>query len=165
MTTWRHRLPREGVRWVRPEKLHLTLCFLGAVSSEVRAKLESRLSEIGGRSPLRLELKSLGAFPNPRRPRVLWAGLDGDFLLLQQIAEAVNRACRPFIEKPEGRPFSPHLTLARFAQPTAIQNLIGENSEVSFGAWTAKSFALVRSGMGEPGSPYLVLREFPLGGI
>ena len=68
----------DEIRWVAPENVHLTLQFLGAVPEERVAGVEAALrAAAAGARPLALEVRGAGGFPNARRPRVLWAGLDG----------------------------------------------------------------------------------------
>lgn len=102
------------VRWEKPEKLHLTLVFLGEVSEERLPDLEEAVREvIKGVEPFRLSLSSLGFFPNVRRPRVIWIGVEGDVeTLLQfekQLEESLNKSDFNFDQKK----FHPHLTLGR----------------------------------------------------
>ena len=69
-----------GVTWVRPEGIHLTLKFLGNVRRDESERLMSVVGELAaGHGPFTLGLSGLGMFPNGRRPRVLWAGLTGDW--------------------------------------------------------------------------------------
>ena len=64
-------------RWTRPENLHLTLHFFGKIEQETLEKLKvSVLSVKGCQRPFQVEVKGLGAFPSPHRPRVIWLGLN-----------------------------------------------------------------------------------------
>src|SRR5881628_1816488 len=73
---WRERLGRSSVSWTRPEDFHLTLRFLGDVSSNRLEELTSALAAAAApQAPLTLTVAGLGCFPNSRRPRVLWAGI------------------------------------------------------------------------------------------
>ena len=72
-------LPRGRVRWVRPEGMHLTLQFYGEVGADKLPGLQAAVAAAAaGVTPLALELKDLGTFPNLSRPRVIWAGLAGE---------------------------------------------------------------------------------------
>src|SRR5947207_1782668 len=71
-------IPKNSVRWTPPEQLHLTLKFLGHISANALAEVETSLEEIGRSLPqLRLHAERLGCFPGPSRPRVIWVGLGG----------------------------------------------------------------------------------------
>ncbi|GIT42074.1 MAG: hypothetical protein Ct9H300mP11_00100 [Chloroflexota bacterium] len=102
------------VRWVRPEGIHLTLKFMGEIPiATVEKVLKSLPEAVLGSSPFPLAIKGFGVFPNPRRPRVLWAGLDGDLETLSKLQLVVETrlACLDCPKKQ--RTFSPHLTLGR----------------------------------------------------
>jgi len=107
----RRELP--GVRWSRPESLHLTLRFFGDVpaeSLERAAKLVLSLQPLG--APFELPSNGLGAFPSATRPRVLWLGFessDSMRRLYARLDAALEDAGLPR----EPRPFVPHLTLGR----------------------------------------------------
>src|SRR5258706_1293267 len=65
--------PKESLRWVPLEQIHLTLVFLGEIPSDSLREMEPVLEKIcGACAPLRLRLEGLGCFPNPARPRVVW---------------------------------------------------------------------------------------------
>ena len=67
-----------GVRWVRPEGIHLTLKFLGEIDTDLVGKiLEAMERAVDGTMPLTLALSEPGAFPNANSPRVIWVGLQG----------------------------------------------------------------------------------------
>jgi 2'-5' RNA ligase len=100
-------------RWTRPENLHLTLHFFGEIDQETLEKLKvSMLSIKGCQRPFQVEVKGLGAFPNPYRPRVIWLGLKPRGQL-----EQLHRAIEPCLSQAglttDSRPYSPHLTIGR----------------------------------------------------
>ena len=100
-------------RWTRPENLHLTLHFFGEIDQETLEKLKvSVLSIKGCQRPFQVEVKGLGAFPNPYRPRVIWLGLKPRGQL-----EQLHRAIEPCLSQAglttDSRPYSPHLTIGR----------------------------------------------------
>ena len=100
------------VRWVRAEGVHVTLKFLGWVEP---ARLEQIQTDARRRrrrpacAPVRA--RGLGAFPNLRRPRVLWVGLEGEGLA--ELAACVEEAMSRLDFEPEKRGFTPHITLGR----------------------------------------------------
>ncbi len=106
------RLVRIRVGWTKRGTWHLTLKFLGEVAEDRVAGLGAALG--GLRWPaFSLQAGSAGFFPNPARPRVLWAGLARGAPECKTLAEAVELACMDLGFEPEERPFSAHLTIAR----------------------------------------------------
>ena len=101
-------------RWVRVDGLHLTLRFLGATPDEKQSQIAAALEAASaGVAPFRVALSGGGAFPDPRRPRVLWIGINEGAALLAGLARRLDERLAPLGWPPEGRPFAPHLTLAR----------------------------------------------------
>jgi 2'-5' RNA ligase len=108
------RVPDRAVTWVQPGRIHLTLRFLGDTPADRLGELASMLDTVSAQHrPFRLQLGRLGAFPNERRPRVVWVGLDGDVQRAAALQKALDAALLPLGWQPEGKPFSPHLTLGR----------------------------------------------------
>ncbi len=108
------RVPRDSVRWTPAGNVHLTLVFLGNWARDRVPDLSARVEEaLDGIPPFALELEALGAFPNLRRPRVIWLGVGGDLDALHRLQTAVARAMVLAGWRPEKRPFSPHLTIGR----------------------------------------------------
>jgi 2'-5' RNA ligase len=108
------RLPERALRWVRPEAIHLTLQFLGDVERDRVDDLSGALARAAAdRRRIAAAIEGLGCFPNPRRPRVLWLGVAGEIARLRLLQQAVEAETKPLGFPPEGRDFSPHLTLAR----------------------------------------------------
>ncbi|MBK8985763.1 MAG: RNA 2',3'-cyclic phosphodiesterase [Chloroflexi bacterium] len=103
-----------SVRWVKPELIHLTLRFLGDTAVANLPGITIALDRAGQQAaPFSLRLGSLGCFPNPQRPRVIWVGLDGDKQPLLALKQAVDTALQPLGWAVETRPFQAHLTLGR----------------------------------------------------
>jgi 2'-5' RNA ligase len=107
-------LTRQGVRFVKPEKLHLTLSFLGNVPPESLPALCNALAKIPF-APIPLRLARLGCFPNCGRPKVIWIGIDGETEPLRVLSEAVTEIAKPFAPQLDDKPFSAHITLARIS--------------------------------------------------
>jgi RNA 2',3'-cyclic 3'-phosphodiesterase len=108
------RVPGRAVTWVRPESMHLTLRFLGDTPLERLDALSALLDTVAAQhQPFTLHLAQLGAFPDERRPRVIWVGLAGDVDDAAALQRDLDAALIPLGWQPEGKPFSPHLTLGR----------------------------------------------------
>lgn len=156
----------DGIRWVRPDGIHLTLKFLGDVDAgQVEPVLSAmgRVASLDEHSPFDLELTRLGMFPNAREPRVLWAGVGGDIPALTMLQESVDEAISGLGFPPERRPFRPHLTLGRVRdQATAADRArIGAQvSRLSLGAsppWTVREMHLIHSNLTPAGAIYSCL--------
>jgi RNA 2',3'-cyclic 3'-phosphodiesterase len=112
----RFRRPALPVRWVRDESLHLTLKFFGEVAPDRLGDIEEAVRAANqGSVPLAMRLDELGAFPDARRPRVLWVGLDAP-PALELLQDRMERQCAAIGFAPEGMPFRPHITLGRVRQ-------------------------------------------------
>lgn len=122
-----HSLPN-AVRWVQPDKMHLTLRFFGNISSEQRRNISAQLGPIATKTALiPFAFGSLGAFPNLKRPNVIWAGIvlsDALLRLQSQVEKVTQRAGI----RPDAKPFSPHITLGRLRkrQPIHAQRIVGQ---------------------------------------
>jgi 2'-5' RNA ligase len=159
---------RRAVRWVAAEKIHLTLKFLGDVSPEKLPELDSILKEEAARSPgFDMVIGGLGAFPNPRRPRVVWVGCEGG-PALAALQKAVDRVTQHMGFPSEDRPFSAHLTLGRVnehSNPEELAPLQGVLSELKIGELgraRVERFHLFRSDLRPGGPVYTSLYQFPL---
>lgn len=103
--------------WIREERLHLTLKFLGEVSDGRVAELSAAVAAVAGQHrEFVMALGGIGAFPNFRRARVVWMGIEQE-ARLELLHHDVELACESLGFELEGRPFRPHLTLARVKHP------------------------------------------------
>jgi 2'-5' RNA ligase len=156
----------DEVRWVRPENVHLTLQFLGAVPEERVAAVEAALRDAaaGGR-PLSLSLHGAGGFPNARRPRVLWAGLEGDLAPLAALAADLGARLAKLGFPPEDRPFSPHLTLGRAREGRGAPGLAGalaRAAQAEATPWRATELVLFESHLSPRGPRYEAVARIAL---
>lgn len=107
-------------RWVRPEALHLSLRFYGnQLVDSVPGLIERLRVGLNDAHPFDLSTSGAGIFPNARRPRVIWLGVEDRSGTLARITAAIERESRAYGIEPETRPFRPHMTLAR-VRPEAV---------------------------------------------
>ncbi|MDB5351366.1 MAG: 2,3-cyclic phosphodiesterase [Planctomycetota bacterium] len=104
-----------NARWEEPDKFHVTLAFLGDVPDVDLSPICRAVAEaVKGFPRFELAIEKLGVFPNPSRPRVVWAGLTGDGVeTLSEIQRAVVTAVDGLGYAPEDTRFTPHITLGR----------------------------------------------------
>ena len=150
-------------RWTRPEGIHLTLKFLGEISDAQLRQAVEALHAIGPISAFPVELKGFGFFPQARRPRVFWAGIEAP-PALAELAERVERAMEKVGFLREERPFTPHLTLARFNVPRpqpALEAALASREAASLGRFEASEFFLFESKLSPNGAQYRKVSRFP----
>jgi RNA 2',3'-cyclic 3'-phosphodiesterase len=149
-------------KWVRPENLHVTLKFLGHTDAKNLEKIESALQIIRSPQLVALEFSGVGFFPNEKRPRVFWAGLNSS-PNLAPLAEAIDRAMHQLGFPLENRPFTPHLTLARFdppGLPAKLADVVQRHTSDSFGSLATCEFHLIESKLKPTGAEYTKLQPF-----
>jgi 2'-5' RNA ligase len=165
----RTQLPPGSVRWVRPEGIHLTLKFLGDTPvgqvDQVKAALAEAAAEVGS---FRVTVRGLGCFPNTRRPRVIWVGLEEPTGALQRLRDAVEAHIAPIGFPTERRRFSPHLTLGRVQRRATSSEVreIGQRVAASavglVGEMEAATVSCIKSDLKPSGAVYTTLLETQL---
>ncbi len=166
---WRPVAPGGGIRWVRPEQMHLTLSFLGEVDAGRQGDLiQAVRSACQGFCSFPLEAYGTGFFPDSRRPRVLWVGLRGETDQLGRLEQSVAKTVASFAEKEENRAFSPHLTLARIKSLSAAETRrlaaeVADRSACGLGGWRADRVEIICSELRPEGSRYTCLGSIGLG--
>jgi 2'-5' RNA ligase len=149
-------------KWVRAENLHVTLKFLGETESDKVSAIANALGSIRSEQPITLEFRGLGFFPNEKRPRVFWVGMESSpnlKILAEEIDQRLSRLGFPR----EDRPFTPHLTLARLNPPGLPPKLgyaVAENSSRNFGFFTTREFHLIESKLKSTGAEYTTVQSF-----
>lgn len=150
-------------KWVRADNLHVTLKFLGETKPPRLGAIESALASIRSTQPVTLEFRGLGFFPNEKRPRVFWVGMEAS-ANLKVLAEDIDRGLHQLGFPLEERPFTPHLTLARFNPPGLPPNLgsaVSQHSSRNFGSLTARELHLIESKLKSTGAEYTTIQSFP----
>jgi RNA 2',3'-cyclic 3'-phosphodiesterase len=150
-------------KWVGAENLHVTLKFLGRTEPDKLAAIQNALGSLRSPEPVALDFHGLGFFPNEKRPRVFWMGMNASSNL-PVLAEAIDQTMHKLGFPLETRPFAPHLTLARFEPPGLpgkLGQVVTQSSMRNFGSLTAREFHLIESKLKPTGAEYTTLQSFP----
>jgi RNA 2',3'-cyclic 3'-phosphodiesterase len=154
---------KNRARWVRPENLHVTLKFIGHVDAGKLEGIRAALAEVRSRNLVELRFRGLGFFPNGKRPRVFWAGMEAS-PNLAPLAGEIDARFKKLGIAGETREFAPHLTLARFDPPgisDGLSAIAQENAAREFGATRTGEFHLFESKTRPTGAEYTRLASFP----
>jgi 2'-5' RNA ligase len=164
-------VPPRSVRWMRPESIHLTLKFLGDTPTEKLHGIKQALAAVAQHAPAcTFTVEGLGCFPNPRRPRIVWVGVQEPTGWLEVLQDGIEEVMIPFGYSPERRGFTPHLTLGRVRRRVSRSDAAQAGEVVAsttvglLAQVPADHFALIRSVLKPTGAEYTALEEFPLRG-
>jgi 2'-5' RNA ligase len=117
-------MPGRAVRWVAPDRMHLTVRFLGDTATSKLPAISGGLDQVTSKlNSFVLRLDKLGCFPNRKRPRVIWVGLHGDTTSLRSLHKGIESLLAPIGWEPENRPFRPHLTLGRVRDSRKLRGI------------------------------------------
>ncbi len=154
----------DEVRWTKPENVHLTLKFLGEVSGEALEGIRDALTvACSPHAPFDARLRGLGAFPSPRRARVIWAGVGEGSGGISSLATSVESALEPWGFRREGRPYVPHATLGR-AKGRSVSLDLPANDVPETQIFRVSGVSLTKSTLAPGGPVYETLDAFTLRG-
>jgi 2'-5' RNA ligase len=159
----------EGVKWVEPENLHVTLLFLGEVNDRDIPAVCASVSECCARhAPFPMSVETLGCFGSPRRPRTLWVGVGAGTQELVALHDALEP---PLLDlgcyRREGRKYTPHITLGRVRSDRPNDQLasaLAKHSGWQGGQTTVRELLVLSSELMPDGPVYTVLSRAKLGG-
>lgn len=156
-----------AVRWVSPKNLHITLQFLGDVSDRDLAEVcRLVLKAVSKNESFRITVSGLGAFPNTRRPKVIWVGVDEGRDALLRLYSAIAAPLEAAgLYRPEDRPYTPHLTLGRVvsdADGEHIATRITEHRCWTAGVTNVDEVLILASELRRGGPEYSVIGRCPL---
>ncbi|MEI6127408.1 MAG: RNA 2',3'-cyclic phosphodiesterase [Pseudomonadota bacterium] len=154
-----------GVRWVKPDNIHLTLKFLGSTRVKKVEEVSMILDRIAqGVSPFVLNVGGIGAFPNPKNPKVIWAGIQAN-ACCAHFQERLETALAAAGFSREDRPFSPHLTIGRLKDGRMrkeLGSLLEEFSNEHIGRFEASHVVFFRSDLEPAGPVYARIKDIEL---
>lgn len=155
------------VKWVDPKSMHLTLLFLGDLDDRDLAEVCKLAAKAAAKvDEFRFSIAGLGAFPNTRRPKVLWAGInDGADEVTALFAALEAPLTAAGLYRKEDRPYTPHLTLGR-VKDEADSALIAPEL-LKYRGWTAgmmnaEEVLIMASELRRDGPEYTVIGRCPL---
>ena len=149
-------------RWVRPESLHVTLCFLGAVPSDEAASVAGRAaSALGAFGPFVAGLGAPSAVRHGSRPATVWVDLSTGRREVAELSAAAARA----LGMPQARPPHPHVTITREIPGADADRVTSALAAVAERSWRVDRAVLYRSHLGPGGSRYEPLADLPLRGV
>ena len=145
------------VRWVPPPNIHVTLRFLGQITEPMSHAVRDMLEPIVTKTPaFDLECKRLGAFPDTRKPRVIFAELGEGSGILSDLYTAVYERLLTAGFSFEDKPFHPHVTIGRVkhAPAGALSSILEERAESFFGTSLIRHFYCYQSDLTPHGAEY-----------
>lgn len=148
-----------NIRWTKPENIHLTLKFLGDIPDENVSSIVAVLrSDAVSVQQFKVSVKGIGFFPNAKRPRIIWAGVDEGAKELSSLAKEIEeKMIKAGIGK-EKWPFTPHATIGRVRIGRKVKLDMQQSFEVS--SFDVKSFKLMKSVLTSSGPEYEVIESF-----
>jgi RNA 2',3'-cyclic 3'-phosphodiesterase len=152
----------KGARWTSPEQWHITLHFIGEIEDD--SAIREALATVKAESfPLRL--LGVGTFPPQGQPNVLWLGIEAP-PALQSLHKATGETLKTTGFTPENRPYSPHLTLARFKEikpnREALDNYRQQHASFETESFLISNFTLYQSKLAQSGAVYTLLESYAL---
>lgn len=154
------------IGWEKEEKLHLTMKFFGDTAEDKIEKIKMAVKETAiNFSSVRLKLNGTGVFPNRKKARVLWLGIDDENKELKKVYESLENNFENCGFAKEKRSFNPHLTIARLREPLNSKKIITNHLQNEFEPveFEALEIVIIESKLQPTGSFYSVLAEYRLG--
>ena len=151
-----------NAKWVKVDNIHLTVVFMGDIKEEDVPAIKDKIKKVClGFDPINISLNGIGVFPNSRRPRVLWLGLDGEIERLSSLRDGLQEQLKTFGIKEEKRPFRPHLTLGRFRKPgrgnSKLDDIISRYEELEGPVCRLEELIMFKSELRPQGAVYTML--------
>ena len=163
----RREAPNVRASWSREDNLHLTLKFLGnAPVSQISTVSQAAAAAAAATEPFELTVGGCGWFPPHGKPKVMWIGIEDPDARLRQLHDALQERCAEAGFDRDGRPFHPHLTIARLRSPAGSRHLAETHKAHGFPAQRLRVSELVvfRSELLREGSKHTAISRHKLGG-
>jgi RNA 2',3'-cyclic 3'-phosphodiesterase len=156
--------PRARIAWVRPEQLHVTVRFIGEVDAPRAAAIAAALQPESAVQRFEMIIRGVGAFPPQGAPRVFWTNIARGADSLSALEREVSERVATCGVGHEGRPFRPHLTVARVRDASGLRSapLLEGLADCGFGATQVDAITLFESRTAPTGAIYVSLQRTPL---
>ena len=150
-----------GARWIDPDNYHMTLRFIGDVDDVLAGEIASLLGQVRRRG-FELRLDGLSSFGG-RKPRAVVASVKPSQSVMELQAEHERLMQRVGLE-PEGRKFTPHITLARLRDSSSweVAEYLSARAGFRSAPFEVSRFVLLSSRDSVGGGPYVVEAAYPL---
>ncbi len=146
--------PSKAIKPVSPDRMHLTLKFVGEVPDYEFVTIADSLYKIRFK-PFDVLVKGVGVFPKPEFVKVVWAGIDSPGLV--DLASKVKSSLKKYGNEEK---FHPHLTIARVKKRIDVSAFLKEHIHDEFGRFKVNSFNLMQSRLTPRGPEYSVLATY-----
>jgi RNA 2',3'-cyclic 3'-phosphodiesterase len=157
-----------GVRWVHPENMHLTIKYLGDTTEDILEDLKLRITDaVNTVEPFSISYGKCGVFPSPQKARVIWVGLNEGHEETLQVHEKVESAIIRLGLAPEKRTYNPHLTLGRVRyqlSPASVEATLAENIYFKTDSAVTDGLLLFQSHLTKQGASYVPLYKATFNG-
>ena len=151
------------IRWARPDSIHLTLKFIGDLSTGSVANVTKILETVAlKRSRFDLSVGELGCFPDFINPRVIWIGISEDSSELANLQNEIELVLKPIGIISETRPYHAHLTLGRVRKPRDVGEIFSMVEIGTIGHFQVDEFCLIKSDLRPDGAVHTNLASFRL---
>lgn len=163
--TLRREFKNLKVGWEQAEKLHITLKFLGDAEAEKVADVIKICEKISANlQRFSVKIEKTGVFPNLKKARILWLGLQEETNSLKKIYDLLENECEKIGFRKEKRNFKPHLTLARIRQPNKSFELAKKHLEKDFEPvrFEVSEIVIYESKLQKAGSVYFPVKRISI---
>lgn len=154
------------MRWVKPEMLHLTLSFLGNIEEDDLPKIKKIVEKITSfYSPFIIKFSGIGAFPDLKKPRILWIGAHEEKGILIKLQETLRQELISAGFALEEKKYQPHITIGRIKEKLSsshiktIQKFYQKYSQADFGENSIESVDIMESILLPDGPVYKILES------
>lgn len=151
------------VRWTKYGNIHLTLKFLGDIEPSKVDKISVSIQSVANEFfPFTMSLAGIGAFPNSRKPSIVWVGIEEGSGEIVQIANRIESSMEKLGFAKEKRPFKPHLTIGRIRElkhPSVMAKSLENNEIGEIGRFRVEKLSFIKSQLDPAGSIYTTLSE------